>query len=700
MGEHTKEKLDARQRQRLEARNIASHIIPPKSERRRKRAEKDLHRFCLSYMKHIFEFEFSPVHEEVIRALQDSILDRQIWPALILPRGFGKTSLATAAILWALLYGHSKFCIVVGANKDRAEDLLRAVRTELEANETLVEDFPHALVPIQEVRGSKQRLLQQNIDGVLTQMRLSADEIIMPWVLDQKKNKPFPFANSTIRAIGAGTSIRGAVHTLANGKRVRPDLIFLDDISTDQDARSPTMTQGIINYVRQTLTGLAAPGASLSIISASTVIYPGDFSTQLLARTAHPAFSPVRYSLLTNLPSEENAAFQIYKNMRLSGAPRQELNQYYLEHREEIENGVSCIWESFKRKHDVSATQTALNLYIDSPSSFLCEYQNDPQALRLYLNKCEELSFDDLENCVSPIERGVPIEEHEHIAAHIDVHEKLLYYVVASVGQQSLHILDYNVFPDQMGFQIDHKKPKVSLTTTYGGVPGGPPNAVSDLLKMLREKTDYGRPISWVSVDVAWGAVASLLRQILSSREHYNFAVAATGIARGVTQTQIDEWRTKPGEITGPGFRYGKWVHGYGYRFLYDTNFYKSQIVQMIKNRSLSIFSGNHELLFRHLLSERPVKKAGENKEIVVFEQLPDQDNHFFDCIAAIYAVSRMKFPYERSRRINPTRPDKIQNPHLTERKQETIISSDKQPEVHDAPQGPKRRSRIRYLGF
>lgn len=693
----TKEQLDALQRKRLEGRNISSKIVPPKSLRRKNAAAKNLERFCLSYLPHIFKFEFSSVHREVLQTLQESILEKQIWPALILPRGFGKTSLASAALLWALLYGHSKFCIVVGANKDRAEDLLRAIKTELEANAHLANDFPHAIVPIQEVRGSRQRLLQQNINGVLTQMKICSDELILPWVLDEKKKRPMPFANSCIRAIGGGTAIRGAIHTLADGTRIRPDLIFLDDISTDQDARSPTSTQGIINYIRQTLSGLAAPGSSLSILSASTVIYPGDFSCQLLSRSVHPAFTTVRYSLLSQLPQEENEAFSTYKNMRLSGAPRQQQNEYYLEHRDEIENGITCIWDSFRRDGDISATHTALNLFIDSPSSFLCEYQNDPTALRLYLNSCEELSFGEMESCIIPISKGVPREDHEYIAAHIDVHEHLLYYVVASVGPASMHVLDYNVFPDQGGFQIDHRSPKNSLSKMFGAVPEGPASATSHLLSDLRRRTDYSKPISWVSVDVAWGAVASLLRQILYSREHYNFAVPATGIARGTTQSQIDEWKTKPGEIAGPGFRYGKWMQGAGYRFLYDTNFYKAQILQMIKRRSLSFFSGRHDLLFEHILSERPAKKASSDKEIIIFEQLPGKDNHFFDCITAIYAVSRMRFPYENSRRPNPTKIEKIQNPHLTDKKNENIITESAQPVVI---QTAVPRSRIKYLRF
>ena len=58
------------------------------------------------------------------------------------------STLAETAAVWAMLYGHREFITLIGATESAALELLDSLKTELEVNERLAEDFPEVCYPV------------------------------------------------------------------------------------------------------------------------------------------------------------------------------------------------------------------------------------------------------------------------------------------------------------------------------------------------------------------------------------------------------------------------------------------------------------------------------------------------------------------------------------------------------------------------
>ncbi len=670
------EKVRRNKERSLKARDIAPLLHAPKHPRRVSACKRNLVRFCETYLKHIFSAPFSHAHIEALRIMERAILGGAQWPALFLPRGFGKTSLMQAAALWALIYGHRKFVFILGANQSRAEDLLRGIVIELSSNDELEADFPHLCIPIREIQGSRQRALNQNIEGVLTRIEASKERFILPWV-KSKSGNPLPFANSIVRAAGLGAAIRGARHVLANGVVIRPDLVLIDDPQTDELAHSPSQVSKLTSLLLQSIAGLAGPGSSLTVILSATVIAPDDLAERIINGSVSVQFTPIRFSLLNKLPPNE--LIEEYRTVRAQalreGNP-QLCNEWWQAHREELERDIECIWPAYRRANDVSAIQTAVNIFLDDPTAFACEIQNDPELLRKQLKDryAQELETRHLLNCIIPIERGIPPAHHQFIHAHIDVHETLLYYVVLSVDRESAHIVDYGTFPEQHGTVV-HREPTISIKHVFGTQPAAIARAVAALIEELRARTFNGRHVDAITVDTAWGSTSVMLRQMLAAAKYAGFAFAANGIARRPTQTQISDWKVRPGELHGPGFRFGR--DQYGPRFTYDTNFFKCEIASLVHSQKLTIYEGSeeqHALLFSHLRSEVPVVTTFNGRQFVEWIIREGVQNHLFDCVVCAWASSRVRYP--QAVIAIPQNRTEGEQPHTSEKNESTIPES------------------------
>ena len=65
-------------------------------------------------------------------------------PALVVSGflGSGKTTLCETACLWAILIGARPFVCLIGSDEGHAMDMLESIKTELDANELLLADYP------------------------------------------------------------------------------------------------------------------------------------------------------------------------------------------------------------------------------------------------------------------------------------------------------------------------------------------------------------------------------------------------------------------------------------------------------------------------------------------------------------------------------------------------------------------------------
>lgn len=139
-----------------------------RNRHRRKKCERDLRLFCETYMPATFPLKWSSDHLEVLSLVQRAVLTGGLF-AVAMPRGSGKTSICEAGCLWAILYGHRRFVVLIGADAGAAEIMLESLKSELEHNELLAEDFPEACFPIRRMEGIYQRAAGQLLDGKPTE---------------------------------------------------------------------------------------------------------------------------------------------------------------------------------------------------------------------------------------------------------------------------------------------------------------------------------------------------------------------------------------------------------------------------------------------------------------------------------------------------------------------------------------------------
>ena len=68
--------------------------------------------------------------------------------AMAMPRGSGKTSICECACIWAVLNGHRDFVCLIGSDEGHAMDMLESIKTELDSNDLLMDDYREVIKPI------------------------------------------------------------------------------------------------------------------------------------------------------------------------------------------------------------------------------------------------------------------------------------------------------------------------------------------------------------------------------------------------------------------------------------------------------------------------------------------------------------------------------------------------------------------------
>ena len=156
-----------------------------------------------------------------IAKIEQAVLEGGLF-AMAMPRGSGKTTLCETACLWALLYGHREFVTLIGADEEHAEDMLESIKSELENNDLLEEDFSEVCGPIRALDGIHQRAAGQLYQGARTHIGWTAKEIILPTI------DASCASGAVVRVAGITGRIRGMKAKRPDGKAVRPSLVLLD----------------------------------------------------------------------------------------------------------------------------------------------------------------------------------------------------------------------------------------------------------------------------------------------------------------------------------------------------------------------------------------------------------------------------------------------------------------------------------------
>ena len=208
----------------LEGRDIGE-LPAVGNEERKESCRLDFRKFCETYFPEVYVLEWSEDHLRAIEKIQKSVLKGGLF-ALAMSRGSGKSSLTETAAIWAMLYGHREFVVVVGASESAALEILDSIKTELEVNEHLAADFPEVCYPITCLEGIANRCAGQLYKGERTRITWTANEIVLPTIRGAASS------GVLVRVAGITGRIRGMKYKKPDGRTIRPEFVLIDDPQT------------------------------------------------------------------------------------------------------------------------------------------------------------------------------------------------------------------------------------------------------------------------------------------------------------------------------------------------------------------------------------------------------------------------------------------------------------------------------------
>lgn len=626
----------------LEGRDIGD--LPPVDDPERKeKCRLDFKLFCETYFPEVYQLKWSDDHLRAIAKIQKSVLEGGLF-ALAMSRGSGKSSLTETAAIWAMLYGHREFVVLVGASESAALEMLDSIKTEFEVNEHIAADFPEVAYPIQKLQGIANRCAGQLYHGERTRITWTANEIVLPTIAGAASS------GVIVRVAGITGRIRGMKYKKPDGRTIRPEFVVIDDPQTSESAGSIEQTRKRVRVLAGDILGLAGPGKKISGIMPCTVIRPGDMAEQILDKLKHPEWNGERCKMMYQFPKNEEL-WNRYADLRADELREkgtfEEATEFYRQHREEMDEGAVVSWPDRHNYDEISAIQHAMNLKFTDEAAFWAEYQNEP--LPEDLGSDEQLTVDGIVNKLNGhSQRTVPVSAN-HLTMFIDVQKTLLFYVVCAWDDDFTgSVIDYGTWPDQRRryFSLADANPtlqsKFPRAGLEGCIYGGLKSLTEDYLSREFTRDDgAAMKVEKCLIDANWGQSTDIVYQFCRESAHANVIVPSHGKYIGASSKPMSEYKKAAGDRVGlnwrmPNIRGKRAVR----HVIFDANYWKSfvasRLLMAVGDRGcLSLWgrSGETHMLFaEHLTCEYRVKTEGRGRKVEEWKMRPEaKDNHWWD---------------------------------------------------------------------
>ena len=613
---------------------------------RRDSCKNDLKLFCETYFPETFSMNWSKDHLKVIKKIENSVLKGGLF-CIAMPRGSGKTSICEIACIWATIYGHRLFVVIIGADGPHASNMLESIKTEFENNDLLLEDFPEACFPIKKLEGIVHRSRGQLLNGENTNIKWTNEEIHLPTVPNSV------CSGGIIKSAGLTGSIRGMkIKRKTDTRPVRPDLVLVDDPQTDDSARSPSQCKTRERILSGAVLGLAGPGKKIAGLMAVTVVREGDMADNLLDREKHPRWQGERTKMVYKFPENEDL-WEEYNKIRedglKDGTGTEAATEFYKEHRAEMDLGAEVAWPERYDPGQISAIQNAMDLKFDDEIAFYSEYQNTPMPEDD--GSTPLLSSDFICSKLNKIERGVVSQETSKVVSFTDIHADVLYWVVAGWSPDfGGQVIDYGTWPKQRQSYFLKRSAKYTLEKMYPGyslearVYAGL-EAVGENVAARMWNTQNGgtQMISRWLIDANWNEAADPVYNYCKQGPFANIAMPSHGRFYGASSIPMSETRRQRGDRLGANWKIpGNLGQRTIKRMIFDTNYWKSYVhsrlaVPMGDKSCLTLFGSKretHRMFSEHLVSESKVPTEAKGRKVDEWKtSVGEVDNHFFDCL-------------------------------------------------------------------
>lgn len=321
--------------------------IPPETAEvssRRQQCAADPSLFGKTYLSHYLTLPPPAFHKQLCRLWQKQVM-KGLCPstenlpemletkgcrlAIAAPRGHAKsTVMSLQNVLHAALYGYKKYILLVSDTEAQAASFLEAVKSELEDNPDILQDFG-------DLRG---KVWKSTVILLRSGVRIDA--------------------------VGSGQKLRGRRH----GAR-RPDLILLDDIENDQEVLSPDGRKKLERWFFGAVS--KAGDRYTDIVCIGTVLHHDSLLVQLLQNPAYHSLCLRAVEQFSDCP-----LWKIWQEKYTDlSDPRRDKTalRYFQAHKKEMLAGTKVLWSKKLSYYDLMCM-----LVSEGEGAFYREMQNAP----------------------------------------------------------------------------------------------------------------------------------------------------------------------------------------------------------------------------------------------------------------------------------------------------------------------------------
>lgn len=618
--------------------------LPPVADPKRKnRGLDDAEFFHRAYFPNRFYLEFGPPHRAAIDALRRCTEDGGL-KAVAMMRGGGKTTLTECEVIRALVYGLRRYVVFIGATDGLAARALKRIFKEFETNDRLLEDFPEVCWPIRALDRITQRARGQTLGGEPTMMEITDGHLVLPRV------RGAATSGAVIQSFGLTGALKGLNVLAPDGTPIRPDLVVIDDAQTRESAKSPTQTDDRERIICDDVLGLAGPRTKMAAVFLCTPIYPNDLTERFINRDRHPEWQGTRTRMVEQMPARMDL-WDEYSEVRReslrSGDGGARGNDWYAERRADMDRGCVLAWPDRVKDGDVSAVQTAMNLYYENPIGFRSEYQCEPEAVQLGAGARELVPAQVAERTNGADRLAVP-PGCTRVTAGVDCGGELLWWVVTAWNERfGGAVIDYGCWPKQARTVFAASDPRPGMSDVYPGLtdPQRVYAGLTDLLPAVVGRAYLGAGgqeyrVERCLVDAGWQPDA--VYQALARSPLAGVVYASKGVGRSTTQAGVAKWKPRPGERSGHHWRLTAGEKAGRRQVQFDPDAWKTFL-----HGALTIPQGGptglrlwgkaaaaHELFAEHCGAEfsEPATLKGDTFD--KWQVRPDRrDNHLWDCL-------------------------------------------------------------------
>jgi predicted phage terminase large subunit-like protein len=331
---------------------------------RRDVAKQSFEAFTRLYLGHHFALPPSAMHKDLFGLLQQATEHRGARIAIAAPRGHAKTTLLSLGyVLWCVCLRKEHFIVLVSNTADQAEDLLTAVKTELETNERLFSDFPEAAEP----PGRKPSPKRWRRREIITRHAVK------------------------VMALGGGQKIRGRKH-----QEHRPTLIILDDIENELEVASADQRETKRAWFEKALLK-AGTMTTTNVVVVGTILHYDALLARLVGDGSgtvdFPGWTPRKYQAVISF-SENDALWESWEGIYSCRTEREgqmgpeAAKRFFDEHSEAMLDGTEVLWP--QRESYLDLMELRLR---EGQASFDSEKQNEPVDPSSCFFRSEDFTF-------------------------------------------------------------------------------------------------------------------------------------------------------------------------------------------------------------------------------------------------------------------------------------------------------------------